>query len=245
MRFALALALAGCATEAQLPVDASAPPVPMTLWVSSVSHGQAMQVVVRGADPNDRVWIGASLAGTGAGPCPASLGGQCLDIRGPTLIGAINTDASGNGQLRLTVPSTLPAGDVWFQAAVGNGAASHVSNVVERPVYTQPVLPIEFCDASQLPDDPVFLNSLSVSGSLMDIDIGYSGGCADHDFRVCWDGIALTSFPQQIGLDLSHDANGDLCEAFFDVTMQVDLSSIVGTTPTVVSMLGDSVTYTP
>lgn len=68
-------------------------------------------------------------------------------------------------------------------------------------------------------NDPYFLDE----GTLF-INVGYSGGCEEHDFDLMWDGSFEDS--DNASLYLIHDANNDVCEAYANETLEFDLSAI-------------------
>ncbi len=78
-----------------------------------------MTVTAAGAVPLESVFLVASAAGSGAGPCPIALGGLCLDLLPPTKpIGAAVADADGVATWTFTLPVALGLGvPVGFQAA--------------------------------------------------------------------------------------------------------------------------------
>jgi hypothetical protein len=102
---------------------------PMLLWTSGIVPGTTFTINARGAAPGDRVYF-ARASGSGPGPCPALLGGLCLDLGTPILMGAADANSSGVASLSVNVPaSTPPSVDVYFQAAKG-GADPDKSVVV-------------------------------------------------------------------------------------------------------------------
>ncbi len=74
--------------------------------------------------------------------------------------------------------------------------------------------------------DYLKVNSVSLDKNLLSFSLSYSGGCSEHLINV----FAYTSFaksiPPQINLQISHNANNDLCEAYITRKMQFDLSVI-------------------
>lgn len=96
------------------------PPAPLALTATPMKPGRAATIEVTGAQPGDTVYIGVGQPG--AGPCPPQLGGTCLGLVAPTLLGAPMADASGAARLDLLVPS-LPHGlTASLQAATLSGA---------------------------------------------------------------------------------------------------------------------------
>lgn len=65
-------------------------------------------------------------------------------------------------------------------------------------------------------------------GRLVRIDLEYAGGCVEHDFRVCWAGIAGASDPPLIPLEINHYDNGDTCKAIVSKSLWIDMSEVEG-----------------
>lgn len=87
------------------------------------------------------------------------------------------------------------------------------------------VLPLEIgeCDTDT---DRLDIDSAKIAGDELLVDVGYSGGCAEHEITACWDGSFLESNPVQARLVLEHDANGDMCEAYLQETLTIDLTDM-------------------
>lgn len=74
--------------------------------------------------------------------------------------------------------------------------------------------------------DPLTITGVSVAVNTLRIGVQYSGGCGDHVIDLYSDGTILISEPGQINLRLSHDANGDECEAVVSDTLEFDLTTL-------------------
>lgn len=70
------------------------------------------------------------------------------------------------------------------------------------------------------------LGAPAVSGDELTMEASYSGGCAMHEFQICWDGAFAESEPVQVRIEIWHDANGDTCEAVETQTLAFDLSPL-------------------
>ena len=112
------------------------------------------------------------------------------------------------------------------------------------------------CDASQ--GDPWDLvtdgaeDPIAVVAGELRVRVGYGGGCAEHEFQICWDGGFLESNPVQARLDLLHRGNNDGCDAYLTEELSFDLApmrsawqeSYGGGAGTMILRLGDaSATY--
>ncbi len=84
---------------------------------------------------------------------------------------------------------------------------------------------IEACTAWSAPftSDAFDLNGVAVAGDNLEVSVAYSGGCANHYFRLCYEPAFLESNPVQVELRLEHDGQGDPCEAYPSETRAFDL----------------------
>jgi hypothetical protein len=129
MRLIAPLLLAACAGAPEAPAlpDTAVPP-PLVLDTPELYTGQRTTLEVTGANPGDRVFFLGSTNGFGPGPCPAALGGLCLDIANARPLGSAIANASGEASLTLRVPAAVPPNSlIWLQAAVPAGANSYKS----------------------------------------------------------------------------------------------------------------------
>ncbi len=102
----------------------------LTLGVEGpLTRGSTGSVDARGLQPGERAYFAMSRSGPGAGPCPGVLGGHCLGLLSPTLIGSAVAGANGAALFPLRVPPGAPIGQVWFQAAIIRGVGG-VSSVL-------------------------------------------------------------------------------------------------------------------
>ncbi len=65
------------------------------------------------------------------------------------------------------------------------------------------------------PQDSVLINDMSIVGRKLVINASYGGGCKEHVFRLIASDEWLESYPVQTPILFSHDANDDMCTAFF------------------------------
>ena len=74
---------------------------------------------------------------------------------------------------------------------------------------------LEFEEGGYIEGDKLFLN------------VGYGGGCEEHEFTLCWPSQSfMESNPVQTGLEVLHDANDDMCDAYFFDTIEFDLTPL-------------------
>jgi hypothetical protein len=114
--------------------------------------------------------------------------------------------------------------------------------------------PIPIVDCEELAPfegDAFDLGSVSVTEDTLSVQVSYSGGCAPHYFRLCYEPYFLESEPVQSTLRLQHDAQGDPCEAYPTETREFDLTPLReawraaygGESGTIILRLGEGATY--
>lgn len=89
-----------------------------------------------------------------------------------------------------------------------------------------PVKLIEGNNTDILKRDRLDVNSFSLNGDKLVFNLSYSGGCRDHSIELyAFKEIQKTS-PAQATLILSHNGNGDMCEAYITKTASFDLTAL-------------------
>lgn len=79
---------------------------------------------------------------------------------------------------------------------------------------------------SLLTKDPLFVSDAVINQNILTLSIGYSGGCREHIVNLyAYTGI-MKSNPPQMSLVISHQSNGDNCEAYYSSKIQFDLTSL-------------------
>ncbi len=80
------------------------------------------------------------------------------------------------------------------------------------------------------PDAPLsadgLIQSASIEGDTLVLEVAYGGGCEEHIFDLFWDGGFLESSPVQAQLQLTHGGEPDFCEAFIMETLRFDLTPL-------------------
>ena len=115
------------------------PGVAPTVVIDTLVEGAPGPVTAMNADPGETVYFIVSTSGIGAGPCPGQLGGQCLDILQPQLIGSAVADLNGEARLVVNTPAGLGGTTVFMQAAMVRGVGgidSVISTVAQQLVLT-------------------------------------------------------------------------------------------------------------
>ena len=92
------------------------------------------------------------------------------------------------------------------------------------------------CDDSQITNsleecvpahnDPLEITALSITADTLTISIGYSGGCEDHEFELCWSGSLMETAPVSATIEVGHNANTDVCEAYLFENLVYDIGNL-------------------
>lgn len=89
-----------------------------------------------------------------------------------------------------------------------------------------PYVDLYFSNYDSLSRDPVYIQEAFVDGNCIEILVSYSGGCEDHTIDLArmhpWQGNVST-IPT---FEIRHNANGDLCEAYFTKELRYDLTAL-------------------
>lgn len=78
-----------------------------------------------------------------------------------------------------------------------------------------------------LPGDRFEINSFEISGDCLSLSVSYSGGCKKHQFKMIrgYDRCATPPVPPPM-FYITHNANGDMCEAYPTKNISFDLTSL-------------------
>ena len=79
---------------------------------------------------------------------------------------------------------------------------------------------------SVVESDEYVINSAEVTGDTLSVSVSFSGGCEDHEFALMMGEGFLESDPVQLSIWITHDANGDTCEAYPTETHDFSLAPI-------------------
>ncbi|MGQ8335941.1 NigD1/NigD2 family lipoprotein [Sunxiuqinia sp. A32] len=90
-----------------------------------------------------------------------------------------------------------------------------------------PYTDLYFYNIDSLERDPVTINEVSFDGDCLLINLSYSGGCAEHqiDLARIHPSCGTPPLPPPT-FEIRHNANGDMCEAWFTKTFEFDLSPL-------------------
>ncbi|MEN8117445.1 MAG: NigD-like N-terminal domain-containing protein [Bacteroidota bacterium] len=105
--------------------------------------------------------------------------------------------------------------------------------VVSEIIYVEelscaPYVDLYFSNYDSLARDPVYLHEAMVDGDCLYLKISYSGGCQEHTVDLArmhpWCG---TPPLPPATFEIRHNANGDLCEAYFTREFRFDLTPLI------------------
>jgi hypothetical protein len=139
MRPSLLLVLASCSVDAEQALPDGELPAAASMTLEGPDRlflGQNNTFEVTGnLGQQEMVYLIMSRTGVGAGPCPQAIGGQCLSLLAPRIIGQAFYE-DGLASIDITLPpATVSGADLHFQAAVLRGRGglySVLSNTVSE-----------------------------------------------------------------------------------------------------------------
>ena len=104
------------------------------------------------------------------------------------------------------------------------GASSEIKYIEE--LSCAPYIDLYFENYDSLARDPVYLHEAFVDGDCLHLKLSYSGGCREHTIDLArmnpWH-AGSSDIPT---FEIRHDANGDLCEAYFTKELAFDLTPL-------------------
>ena len=74
--------------------------------------------------------------------------------------------------------------------------------------------------------DPLNIQKVMINNDNISITVDYPGGCNIHDFTLIGSRSFIETLPAQAYIKLSHNSNGDRCEAGFTDTLRFDLTPL-------------------
>lgn len=111
----------------------------------------------------------------------------------------------------------------------GAGVAFVGCNLIDpvAPPNDTPHPSIEMIDEAEalaaVPADAAEIEAVSLQGTFLTLSIRYGGGCSNHDFRLYGGNHFVETAPAGGEVWLSHDANGDACEALLERELTFDI----------------------
>jgi len=74
--------------------------------------------------------------------------------------------------------------------------------------------------------DPYSIEELRIIGNCLYASVSYSGGCAEHDFELRWNGVYAYSEPPMAMLALWHNDPDDPCDGIMEQELLFDMSAL-------------------
>ena len=115
------------------------------------------------------------------------------------------------------LPNVIPTCD--------KGTACDILNVEELSCGA-PITDLYAHNYDSLANDPVHIHEVTVDNDCLYLKLSFSGGCQSHKIelaRIHSDSHDETEIPL---LEIRHDANGDMCEAWLTQEVQFDLTAL-------------------
>jgi hypothetical protein len=104
------------------------------------------------------------------------------------------------------------------------GVACDILNVEELNCGS-PITDLFAHNYDSLANDPVQLHEVAVDGDCLYLKLSFSGGCRNHEIELAQ--IHLDQNETEIPLlEIRHNANGDMCEAWLTQEIQFDLTPL-------------------
>jgi len=72
----------------------------------------------------------------------------------------------------------------------------------------------------------ITIQSAEIKGTSMQLVVSYSGGCAEHSFRLIGSPVLTKSLPPQRAVKLIHISNGDQCKKMITDTLLFDVTTL-------------------
>lgn len=93
--------------------------------------------------------------------------------------------------------------------------------------------------------DPVNINKVYIMDDCLKINLTYSGGCEEHDFKLVryYPTCGTPPIDRSIRIALSHDSKDDMCDALIGKELSFDLSSLRDSTKNSVEFFLNIETY--
>lgn len=104
------------------------------------------------------------------------------------------------------------------------GAACEIKYIEE--LNCAPYVDLYFNNYDSLARDPVYIHEAFVDGDCLQIKLSYSGGCQEHTIDLARMHPWTASSSTVSTFEIRHNANGDMCEAFFTRELRYDLTPL-------------------
>lgn len=89
-----------------------------------------------------------------------------------------------------------------------------------------PYVDLYFSNYDSLARDPIYLHDAFVDGNCLQIKVSYSGGCKEHSIDLARMHPWIPGTSTVPVFEIRHNANDDLCEAWFTRELRFDLTPL-------------------
>ncbi len=104
------------------------------------------------------------------------------------------------------------------------GAASDIKYIEE--LSCAPYIDLYFENYDSLARDPIYLKEAFVEGDCLHLTVSYSGGCREHTIDLARMNAWYAGSSDVPVFEIRHNANDDVCEAFFTKELSFDLTPL-------------------
>lgn len=105
------------------------------------------------------------------------------------------------------------------------GVASEIKYIEE--LNCAPFVDLYFSNYDSLARDPVFIHEAFMDGNCLQVKLSYSGGCKEHTIDLAWMHPWVAGSSSVPTFEIRHNANGDMCEAFFTKEYRYDMTPLI------------------
>lgn len=89
-----------------------------------------------------------------------------------------------------------------------------------------PFIDLNYSNIDSLAHDPIYIHEAFVDGDCLQIKLSYSGGCKQHTIDLARMLPSESDNSNIPTFEISHNANGDMCEAYFTKELRFDLTPL-------------------
>jgi hypothetical protein len=89
-----------------------------------------------------------------------------------------------------------------------------------------PYIDLNLNNIDSLASDPIYIHEAFVDGNCLQIKLSYSGGCKQHTIDLARLPASESDNPNIPTFEIRHNANGDMCEAYFTKELRFDLTTM-------------------
>ncbi len=166
--------------------------------------------------------------------CTYKHSGKVVDYTGLDGCGLMVELSNGTVLEPIGVPAnyTLVAGTYVeldyrvFTTYVSDCMAGELADIIcIRNKSCEPFKPVTFHQPANFIDE-VNINDAELNGNCLNINFSHGGGCGEHDFELRLLPVFCPTPPMPPVLQLVHNANGDLCQAYLTKDRGYDISAL-------------------